>query len=102
MRRFFKDYDLLLTPTLPVAAFDVGRNTPPGYEDRNAVSWVTFTYPFNLTGQPAASLPVGLTQAGLPVGLQAVARTNDEAAILRFAGALQRSGMLLDARPPIG
>ncbi|TAM94513.1 MAG: amidase [Rhizobiaceae bacterium] len=102
MRRFFEDYDLLLTPTLPVAAFDVGRNTPPGYEDRNAVSWVTFTYPFNLTGQPAASLPVGLTEAGLPVGLQAVARTNDEATILQFAGALQRSGMLLDARPPIG
>ncbi len=100
LRAFFEDWDILLTPTLPVAAFDVGRDRPPGYEDRNVVSWATFTYPFNLTGQPAASLPVGLTAARLPVGLQAVARTNREIDILRLSGHLERHGLLIRDRPP--
>lgn len=85
MRQFFTRHDLLLTPTLPVAAFDVGYDVPPGYADKNIVSWSGFTYPFNLTGQPAASLPVGFTQAGLPVGLQIVAAAHDEAAILALS-----------------
>ena len=91
MRRFFEDYDLLLTPTLPVAAFDVGRDVPPGYDDHSIVSWASFTYPFNLTGQPAASLPVGMTDDGLPVGLQIVAPCHDEAAIFTLAARYQRA-----------
>lgn len=91
MRVFFDQYDLLLTPTLPVAAFDVGLNVPPGYEDRNAVSWATFTYPFNLTGQPGASLPVGFTSSGLPVGLQIVSSAYDETSIFALAGAYERA-----------
>jgi len=89
MRVFFEDYDILLTPTLPVAAFDVGLDVPPGYQDMSIVSWATFTYPFNLTGQPAASLPVGLTRDGLPVGLQIVASSHDEASIFALASAYQ-------------
>jgi aspartyl-tRNA(Asn)/glutamyl-tRNA(Gln) amidotransferase subunit A len=91
MRTFFEDYDILLTPTLPVSAFDVGLDVPPGYEDMNIVSWATFTYPFNLTGQPAASMPVGLTKDGLPVGLQIVTSSHDEASIFALASAYQNA-----------
>jgi aspartyl-tRNA(Asn)/glutamyl-tRNA(Gln) amidotransferase subunit A len=91
MRQFFEKYDLLLTPTLPVAAFDVGHDVPPGYKDKNIVSWATFTYPFNLTGQPAASLPVGMTKDGLPVGLQIVAPSHEEGAIFALAARYQRA-----------
>lgn len=89
MRRFFSDYDILLTPTLPVAGFDAGLDRPPGYEDKSIVSWATFTYPFNLSGQPAASIPVGFSKDGLPIGLQAVAATHDELSILALAGAME-------------
>ena len=89
MRIFFEKFDLLLTPTLPCAAFDVGLNTPPQLPGRNIVDWVYYTYPFNLTGQPAASIPAGWTLAGLPVGLQLVARSHCETDIFRAAAAFE-------------
>jgi Asp-tRNA(Asn)/Glu-tRNA(Gln) amidotransferase A subunit family amidase len=89
MRTFFDTYDLLLSPTLPVPAFEVFRDVPPSMPDRNLVSWVYYTYPFNLTGQPAASIPAGFTKAGLPVGLQIVSRTNAETDIFRAAAAFE-------------
>jgi aspartyl-tRNA(Asn)/glutamyl-tRNA(Gln) amidotransferase subunit A len=102
MRQFFSRFDLLLTPTLPVAAFDVGLDVPPGHEDKNIVSWASFTYPFNLTGQPAASMPVGITQAGLPVGLQIVAPSHDESAIFELAARYERATQTSQVfRPPI-
>ena len=101
MRLFFERYDLLLSPTLPCAAFDVGRNTPPGHEARNIVSWVYYTYPFNLTGQPAASIPAGFSAAGLPVGLQMVAGINREVDILRAAAALEEAAPWAERRPAL-
>ena len=101
MRRFFERYDLLLSPTLPCAAFDVGHDTPPGLGARNIVSWVYYTYPFNLTGQPAASIPAGFTAEGLPVGLQMVAGINREVDILRAAAAFERAAPWADRRPPL-
>lgn len=102
MRQFFEVYDVLLTPTVPVASVPAGVNVPKGYEDKNIVSWSTFTYPFNLTGNPSASIPVGFTAAGLPVGLQIVAPANDEVAIISLAGAFQRAtDSYLKLRPPI-
>ena len=91
VRRFFEDYDLLLTPTLPVPAFGAGVNVPPELPDRDVVSWVYYTYPFNLTGNPAASIPCGFTENGLPVGLQMVAGTNRETDLLRAAAAFEEA-----------
>ena len=59
MRLFFERHDALLSPTLPVTSIGVGLNVPPELPERSIVSWVFYTYPFNLTGQPAASVCAG-------------------------------------------
>ena len=68
VRQFFEKFDLLMTPTTPVVAFDLGRDVPPELGDANIVSWVAYTYPFNLCGLPAASVPCGYASraAGRP------------------------------------
>jgi Asp-tRNA(Asn)/Glu-tRNA(Gln) amidotransferase A subunit family amidase len=99
LRRFFDDYDLLLTPQVPVAAFDVGIDIPAGFPGRNFCSWQFYTYPFNLTGQPAASVPAGFTAAGLPVGLQMVAAINKETDIFRAAAAFEAHRPWAHLRP---
>ena len=78
--RFFERFDLLLTPTTPVAAWELGPGVPPGLED--APAWPFFTYPFNLSGQPAGTVPCGFTSKGLPVGLQIVVRPLEEPLLL--------------------
>ena len=83
MRRFFADWDVLLTPTTPAAAWPLGQGVPPGHE--GAAVWSYFTYPFNLTGQPAASLPCGFTETGLPVGLQIIVKPQREDLLVAFA-----------------
>jgi aspartyl-tRNA(Asn)/glutamyl-tRNA(Gln) amidotransferase subunit A len=88
MRVLFEHYDLLLSPVLPVAALDVGQNVPAHLGDRNLVSWVYYTYPFNLTGQPAATVCAGLSQ-GMPVGLQLVGRMLGEYDMVRAAAAFE-------------
>jgi aspartyl-tRNA(Asn)/glutamyl-tRNA(Gln) amidotransferase subunit A len=88
MRAFHEQYDLLLTPTLAVAPFEAGRLTPEGYgEDWTA--WTPFTYPFNLTGQPAATVPCGFVRGDRPVGLQVVGAMYQDALVLRAAQAYQ-------------
>jgi aspartyl-tRNA(Asn)/glutamyl-tRNA(Gln) amidotransferase subunit A len=76
LRQFFERYDLLLTPTIPSVAWDIERTLPPGRTD---IAY--FIRPFNHTGQPAASIPCGLTPDNLPVGIQVVARLGDEATL---------------------
>ena len=87
MSRFHERYDLLVTPTLAVAAFDVGREAPKNA--KGWVSWTPFTFPFNLTQQPAASIPCGLTRTGLPVGLHIIGLKYAEAQVLRAARAFE-------------
>jgi Asp-tRNA(Asn)/Glu-tRNA(Gln) amidotransferase A subunit family amidase len=99
LRLFFEHFDLLLTPTLPVAAFDVGLDAPPGCADRNPVAWAKYTYPFNLTGHPAGSVPAGFTRVGLPVGLQLVAGMNGETDIFRAAAAYEAARPWAGHRP---
>lgn len=88
MRLFFERYDLLLSPVLPVAALDVGKNVPQHLADRNLVSWVFYPYPFNLTGQPAATVCAGFAD-GMPVGLQLVGRALGEYDVVRAAAAFE-------------
>lgn len=90
MRQFMEGYDFLLTPSLAVPAFDVGIVAPPGYDGRQWMEWTPFTYPFNLTQQPAASINCGFTQSGLPVGLQIVGRMHDDMGVLRAAHAFEQ------------
>lgn len=87
MNLFHERYDLLLTPTLPIPAFTAGQETPT--QKGRWMDWTPFTYPFNLTQQPAASIPCGLTQSGLPVGLQIVGPRYDDALVLRASYALE-------------
>jgi aspartyl-tRNA(Asn)/glutamyl-tRNA(Gln) amidotransferase subunit A len=92
VRRVYESFDLLLTPTLPVPPFAVGQDNAdpfPG-QDFGELQWVQFTYPFNLTGQPACSVPAGWTETGLPVGLQTVGRRFDDALVLRAARAFEQ------------
>lgn len=96
MRAFFERYDLLLTPATPCTAWDIDRGLPPGHE--NAIVWSYFTYPFNLTGQPAGSLPCGLSPEGLPVGLQVVVPLGCEA---RLIGAMRAAETLFAGRCPV-
>jgi aspartyl-tRNA(Asn)/glutamyl-tRNA(Gln) amidotransferase subunit A len=96
LRRFFERYDLLLTPTTPCVAWDIERSLPPGHE--NAIVWSYFTYPFNLTGQPAGSLPCGLDPEGLPIGLQFVAPLCREG---RLVGAMLAAEAALGSLCPL-
>ncbi|MFF6640653.1 amidase [Streptomyces althioticus] len=94
MGRFHDAYDLLVTPTLPVTAFEAGAEVPRGSGHRRWTGWTPFTYPFNMTQQPAASVPVGLAN-GLPVGLQLVAARHRDDLVLRAAHALYEAGVTL-------
>jgi aspartyl-tRNA(Asn)/glutamyl-tRNA(Gln) amidotransferase subunit A len=100
--RFMERYDLLLTPTLPCTAFPTGQDNPSAVDGRPTtyLGWTAFTYPFNLTGQPAASLPCGFDAAGLPVGLQIVGRWRDDATVLRASAAFERLAPWAQLRPP--
>lgn len=91
MTRFFSNFDVLLSPTLPISSLEAGRNIPPGLEDRSLVSWAFYTYPFNLTGQPAASVCAGLASDGMPIGLQIVGRSLGEEVVVRVAAAIERT-----------
>jgi aspartyl-tRNA(Asn)/glutamyl-tRNA(Gln) amidotransferase subunit A len=89
MSRFHSEWDLLVTPTLPIPAFAAGRNVPEGWPDEHWQSWTPFTYPFNLTQSPAATVPCGATAAGLPIGLQIVGPRYADALVLRAARAYE-------------
>jgi aspartyl-tRNA(Asn)/glutamyl-tRNA(Gln) amidotransferase subunit A len=93
MGRFHDTYDLLVTPTLPITAFEAGVEVPKGSGHHRWTGWTPFTYPFNLTQQPAASVPVGTDGDGLPVGLQIVAARHRDDLVLRAAHALYEAGI---------
>ena len=101
-RAFFERYDLLLTPTVACPAVR-RRPRPSGHEIAGKpvppYGGLPYTYPFNLTGQPAASVPCGFTQDGLPIGLQIVGRRFDDATVLRAAAAFERARPWANARP---
>jgi aspartyl-tRNA(Asn)/glutamyl-tRNA(Gln) amidotransferase subunit A len=90
MRLFMQDYDVLMTPTLPITAFEAGKLQPDNADTQGKwVNWTPFTYPFNLTQQPAASVPCGFTQNGLPAGLHVVGRMFDDRTVLQVCAAYE-------------
>ena len=89
MNRFHQKYDLLLTPTLPLAAFEAGKEVADVLKEKRWTDWSPFSYPFNLTQQPAASIPCGVTKKGLPVGLHIVGPRYADALVLRAARAFE-------------
>ncbi len=101
MKLFHERYDLLLTPALAVPAFDVGLLRPPGWEGEDWTGWTPFSYPFNLSQQPACSIPCGFTADGLPVGLQIVGPMHREDLVLRAARAYEAAHSWSARRPPL-
>jgi aspartyl-tRNA(Asn)/glutamyl-tRNA(Gln) amidotransferase subunit A len=103
VRPLFERYDLLLTPTTSVPAFEVGRLNPEGWPQHawDWFPWASFSYPFNFTGQPAATVPAGFTPGGLPVGLQIVGRRLDEVTVLQAAAAFERARPWAERRPAV-
>ncbi len=102
MRRFMERYDLLLTPTLPRTAFPAGADHPETIAGRpvSYLGWTPFTYPFNLTGQPAATVPCGFDADGLPIGLQIVGRWHEDVTVLAAAAAFEAIAPWAHVRPP--
>jgi aspartyl-tRNA(Asn)/glutamyl-tRNA(Gln) amidotransferase subunit A len=100
MRQFMEDFDLLVTPTLPIPAFEAGR-LAPAREDSNEkwVNWTPYSYPFNLTQQPAASVPCGFTADGLPTGLHVVGRMFDDQTVLAACHAYEQATEWNSRRP---
>jgi aspartyl-tRNA(Asn)/glutamyl-tRNA(Gln) amidotransferase subunit A len=90
--RFMQGYDLLITPTLAVPPFPLNMQGPEIIDGRMVRSdhWLSFCFPFNFTGQPAASLPAGFTASGLPIGMQIVGRHLDDALVLAASAAFER------------
>lgn len=94
MGGFHETYDVLVTPTLPITAFEAGSEVPARSGSRRWTGWTPFTYPFNMTQQPAATVPVGTADDdGLPVGLQVVAARHRDDLVLRVAHALYEAGV---------
>jgi aspartyl-tRNA(Asn)/glutamyl-tRNA(Gln) amidotransferase subunit A len=98
MGEFHRRYDLLLTPTLPIPAFAAGVEVPAGWPHERWTTWTPFTYPFNMTQQPAASVPCGVAE-GLPVGLQIVGSRHADNAVLTAAHAFQQATDWHERRP---
>ncbi|MFI0979585.1 amidase [Streptomyces sp. NPDC021093] len=102
MGRFHTAYDVLVTPTLPVTAFEAGAEVARGSGLRRWTGWTPFTYPFNLTQQPAATVPCGTDAGGLPVGVQLVAARHRDGLVLRVAEALYGAGVGVPAPGAVG
>jgi Asp-tRNA(Asn)/Glu-tRNA(Gln) amidotransferase A subunit family amidase len=106
-RTFFETCDLLITPQMPVGAWSVepGLDEGPRFIDGVPVpdlfDRLSFTFPFNLTGQPAATVPCGFTSEGLPVALQIVGRWHADALVLRAAACFEALQPWADRRPPL-
>ena len=102
-KAFFDQYDLLLTPATAVTAFKVGQVAPDPtkIEAEDLFAWTPFSFPFNATGHPACSVPVGFDSDGLPIGLQGVGRLHEDKTVLRAAAAFERLQPWADKRPGI-
>ena len=105
LSQFFMEYDILITPTIPCPAFkpgwlDSGTVFPIiGKKALNITTWMAFTYPFNMTGLPAASIPSGWTNSGLPIGMQIVGKRYDEKTVLQVSKVFEEIAPWQNKRP---
>lgn len=97
---FFSKFDILLSPVTPVTSLLAGMDMPEHLTDRNLVTWAYFTYPFNLTGQPAASVCGGFDESGLPVGIQVVGRALSEFNVMRVVSHIEKVRGEMSIVPP--
>ena len=105
VRPLFERYDLLLTPSLSVAAFPVRRINPEHWPQPGNtwdwMVWASFSYPFNFIGQPAVSVPAGFTIVGLPIGLQIVGRRFADLTVLQASAAFEEARPWAGRRPSL-
>jgi aspartyl-tRNA(Asn)/glutamyl-tRNA(Gln) amidotransferase subunit A len=102
MRQFHETYDLLITPALSIPAFEAGKLAPEDLAAVGAwVDWTPFSYPFNLTQQPACSINCGFSSGGLPIGLQIVGPMQDDLSVLNAAFAFEQISPVAGARPDL-
>jgi aspartyl-tRNA(Asn)/glutamyl-tRNA(Gln) amidotransferase subunit A len=100
LRVFMQNFDLLITPSTAVCAFDLAPSTqPPQLDPESMLGWTPFSYPFNLSQQPAISLPSGLNRQGLPTGVQLVGPMFADALVLRAARAMEQALPLVRRAP---
>ena len=102
MEDFFDTYDLLLSPTMPTPAFEIGRKPSVigGREVDPMWGFIPFTFPINMTGQTASSVPCGFSSDGLPIGLHIIGPRRAEARVLQASAAFERARPWADKRPP--
>jgi aspartyl-tRNA(Asn)/glutamyl-tRNA(Gln) amidotransferase subunit A len=101
MRLFHEQWDLLLLPTTAVPAFPANRRAPPGVGEDDWAEWTPFSYPFNLTLQPAVSIPCGFAADGRPIGLQIVGGMYRDDLVLRAARAYEEANPLYNRHPQL-
>ena len=103
MWKLMRKFDILLTPTLGCPPFPIHMSGPDKIEGRwvSSAHWLSFTFPINMTGQPAASVPAGWTKKGLPVGLQIIGPHLGDAVVLRASAAFEKAAPWRDHWPPI-
>ena len=106
MADFFTRFDLLLTPTMATPPFELGVSQPAKVDGRaippGSPAWTPFTFPLNMTGQPAASVPCGWTDDGLPVGLQIIGPPKGDRLVLCAAAAFERAAPWAQRTPLLG
>ena len=99
--RHFKDFDILLTPSLLCTAFELGKDFPEIINGKkaNRQTWISFCYPFNFSGHPAATIPCGWSSEGLPIGMQIVGKRYDELTVLQASKAFEEIAPWQGKRP---
>ncbi len=98
---YFKDYDVLITPSTGVPPLKLGDKFPAKIRDKSVTpaEWFSFSYPFNLAGLPAASIPCGWTKEGLPIGLQIIGKRWDDKTVLQVSKAFEELNPWQEKKP---
>ena len=99
LKKIFRNVDAIVGPTLPVLPFNSGQNVPEGFKEEQLFSWLPFTYPFNLTKNPASTINVNFSNSGLPIGLQIVADIYKDKTCFELAYFIEQTMGLTDIWP---